>query len=480
MSRSLHLCRTRSKRLCLVARAAVLVLACAAIFACNQTDVDRSRTIAVWAMAGKADHWRADNVVTAAERLAQSLPEFASLAVQPVNLPGGAADYKKKFTLAAEAGRGPDIAVSGHEDIAAWASAGYIVPLAPSVTQLLERFPELERVHPSLWPACTWQGQVWAVPQDVEARPLYFSKTRLHELGWSDDEIAVLPDRIARGAYTLDDMIATAREAVARGVVRPGFGFWHRSVIGADHLQFYVAYGGRLYDEASDRLVITRSALVAWLRFQREAVTSEVTSATLLGTERRIWQDTVAHHNVLFWQAGSWAWVDWAENYVQGEGGGDFLEQTTGYALVPSGIRGQPAATLSHPLVYMVTQPAISGQQHQDQSRQILAAVTAPDLDARHVVDSAHLSILRQPQLEQPADENGGDRHAARRRFLDRIGYMLDHNYYLPNHAGYAQYFDVLWENMVAATTGNKSPELAADEAIAELEIELGDALLIE
>jgi len=41
----------------------------------------------------------------------------------------GWGDYKNEFVLASEAGEAPDIILSGHEDIGAWAPAGFIIPL---------------------------------------------------------------------------------------------------------------------------------------------------------------------------------------------------------------------------------------------------------------------------------------------------------------------------------------------------------------
>lgn len=169
----------------------------------------------------------------------------------------GWADYKKKFTLAAEAGEAPDIVLSGHEDVPVWANAGYIVEF----TECKARYPEFDDVIESLWDSTMWQGKIWAVPQDTEARPMFFNKTKLQELGWSEEEIAALPDRIRTGDFTLDDLIATAKEAVEKGVVEPGYGYWHRPRKGGDFLQYYFSYGGRLYDPEQDKLVVVRDAL---------------------------------------------------------------------------------------------------------------------------------------------------------------------------------------------------------------------------
>lgn len=56
--------------------------------------------------------------------------------------------------MAADAGQGPDIILSGHEDIAIWAQAGYIVPLADNAEELIRFHPEFKWVFERLWPAC--------------------------------------------------------------------------------------------------------------------------------------------------------------------------------------------------------------------------------------------------------------------------------------------------------------------------------------
>lgn len=397
----------------------------------------------------------------------------------PASLSWG--DYKKKFVMAAEAGMGPDIILSGHEDIAIWAQAGYIIPSADSVDQLIAHHPEFEAVLDRLWTACTWRGKVWAVPQDVECRPLYFSKTKLRELGWSDEEIDELPDRIKSGEFTLDDMLATAEEAVRQGIVAPGHGYWHRPLIGGDFLQFYVAYGGKLYDPETDKLVITKWALIRWYEFQRRCVTTGVTPVDLLGTAWRIWHDTVAHNRVLFWNGGSWHYADRAENYLSDAGGAKFLKEHVGYALIPSGIRGKPGGTLSHPVVYMITSAPVSGKAHQRLSLRLLAQMTTAALNDRHALESTHLGILKSQNYRLPAPSHPSFQILEHRRdFLLDISYMLRWNYFLPNHALHPLYFDILWENMVMVQMGRTTPEEAARAVIGELRAELGEGLIVE
>lgn len=419
-------------------------------------------TLQVWGEANEVEHWRVDGPVEAAK----AVTDF-DITVEPLRDDAGWADYKKKFTLAADAGEAPDIVLSGHEDVPVWGNAGYIVDFS----FCRDKYPEYDDVIDSLWDSVTWNGKLWGVPQDTEARPMYYNKTKLAELGWSEEEIAALPDKIKAGEFTLDDMIAAAKEAVDKGIVEPGHGYWHRPSKGGDFVQYYFAYGGRIYDDAQDKLVVTKSALTNWYAFQRRVVEEGITPENYIGTDWAIWHDTVSHGGALFWNGGVWQWADWAANYVADEGGQDYLFGFIGYALQPSGIKGQPGVTLSHPLVYMITSESASGDQNQDAACALLAKTTTSEINTLHAVDSTHLGILK---------SQASDPKYAADRLLSETLYMLDYNVYQPNHIMYGPWYDIVFDNMVKAENGEVSPEQAAEDAITLLQTEIGDYLIVE
>jgi len=426
--------------------------------------------IEVWAEANAVEHWRADAPMKAAPLVNAMFEEEGSTArvtVDGLNDDAGWADYKKKFTLAADAGEAPHIVLSGHEDVPVWANAGYI----ESFDRCREMYPEFDDVIDSLWFAGEWNGQLWAVPQDTEARPMFFSKAKLRELGWSEDEITALPDKILNGEFTLEDMIATGKEAIEAGVIEPGYGYWHRSSKGGDFLQYYYAYGGETYDAAEDKLVVVKDALTKWYAFQRRVVDEGLTPENYIGTDSSIWHDTVSHGEALFFNGGVWHWANWAENYVKDLGGQDFLFENIGYALQPAGEPGMKAGTLSHPLVYMISSESAAGDEgFYDLACAVLAKTTTPELNTLHAVGSTHLGILKS-QADYP--------DYASDRFLSDTLYMLDYNYYQPNHVMYGPYFDITYDFMLRTENGELEAEAAADAAIQQLQVELGDAVIV-
>jgi len=429
------------------------------------------KNITVWAAAAAVEHWRADAPMKAAPLVNEMLEANGDprrVTVDGQNDSAAWADYKKKFTLAADAGEGPHIVLSGHEDAAVWANAGYIVPF----DECRSMYPEYNDVIDSLWNSVTWNGKLWGVPQDTEARPMFFSKTKLRELGWSDEEIAALPEQILNGEFTLEDMIATAKEAIAKGVVEPGYGYWHRPQKGGDFVQYYFQYGGQLYDPEQDKLVLVKDALLKWYQFQRRVVEEGITPEGYIGTDWAIWHDTVTHNKALFWNGGLWQWADWAANYVKDLGGNDYLFENVGLALQPAGEPGQKAGTLSHPLIYMIVSEEATGDQgYYDLACAVLAKTSTAELNTLHAIGSTHLGMNKKQAEYEPYKNN---------RLLSEALYMLDHNYYQPNHVMYGPYYDILYDNMVKAENGELTPEEAVEQAIQLVQAELADYVIIK
>ncbi|MBI9102685.1 MAG: extracellular solute-binding protein [Spirochaetales bacterium] len=461
----------KKRLLCLFVLAALLT---PMLFAGGKQEVEsgpRTVTIEVWTREAGVNHWRADLATEAAVELnAQLKAEGSEVTVEvvPVHDEGDWGGFKKKYSLAADAGEAPLIICSGHEDIATWGQAGYIIPLADTVSEIQAEAPEFSDVFESLWNSATWRNQIWGVPQDTEARPMYFNKTLLGEMGWSDTDIAALPGKIEMGEFTLSDLISVASEAIDKGVVEPGYGYWHRPSKGGDFLQFYKAFGGDVYDAAEDKLVIDEEALTAFYAFQRECVTSGVSPDKYIGTEWKIWHDVVSNGKALFMNGGTWMWADWAANYAVG--GEEALFENIGYAYQPSGVKGVKGTTLSHPLVYLISSESASDSSDQDLAMRLIALMSTTERNTRHAVESGHLGILNS-QTDFDAYKES--------QFLADVTYLLDNNFYLPNHVLYGTWFDILWDGMVAAEQGEKSPEEAAADAVKLMKLEIEDQLIV-
>jgi inositol-phosphate transport system substrate-binding protein len=406
------------------------------------------------------EDWRCNVFSLVEEQVEQQLGVNINLNLIQDNIGWG--DYKNEFVLASEAGAAPDIILSGHEDIGAWAPAGLIVP----ITDRIDDYPEFADMVPGLWDTVSFEGEVWGIPQDAEARPLFYSKLLLADLGWSDAEIESLPERIRSGEFTFRDMLDVAEEAVQAGVVEEGNGFWHRPTNGPDFLYWYFGMGGEIIDEEG-QLVFDPPAAEKVYETMAEMVDRGIIRRDLIGSDfNTLYHPGVASADtVLFAAGGTWNWPNWALNFVADRGGDDYLQENVGFALIPAMETGEPI-TLTHPLVYLVS----SGSPNQDVALALLAAISTPELNNLHAVDSFHLGIL-QSQVESEEYQS--------HPLLGGAHYMLDYATALPNHPGWSSWSTAFWTGIQAVQSGDLTPEAAVQTVINQLQNELGDGIVI-
>lgn len=419
-----------------------------------------SITVRCKANVNGGEGWRCDNFSEIEAQVEQKLGVEINLTLIQDDKDWG--EYKNEFVLASEAGEAPDIILSGHEDIGAWAPAGYILPL----DDMIAAHSEFDDVVGRLWDSMKWNGEVWGVPQDAEARPIFYSKLLLQDLGWSDEEIESLPDRVVSGEFTFDDLVATAEEAVAEGVVEDGKGLYIRTGNGPDYLIWYYGQGGQVLDD-DGHLVFDRHAAEQALTLLSTFEDSGITRPDMIGLDGNILNTDVASTDtVLFYQGGTWNWANWARNFVADKGGNDFLLENEGLMLFPSMNSNVGAITLTHPLAYMIS----SGSEHSDVAMELIAAVTTPEANNRHAIDSFHLGILSSQLDTSDYIDN---------RAISQAHYMLDHTTNIPNDPGWNAWSNAWWLAVQAAVSGDSTPAEAVDLAVNQLQNELGGQITI-
>jgi len=343
---------------------------------------------------------------------------------------------------------------------------GYVIAL----DKYIEKYKMLlEDVYPTLWRAVKYKGHIWALPQDTEARPLYFRKDVLRKLGWSEEEINALPEKIRRGEVTLLDLMKVAKEAKEKGLVE--WGFYHRpNWGGTPFLILYYQYGGIAQDPETGKLVIVKSAALKTLQLLYKMAREGLLPPDMIGTSwRRIHSDFV-NGKVLFWFGGTWHWAEWQRVAYHAELGKlpeEYEWKNIGFALVPAPEPGLKPMTLSSPYLYYVT----SQSKHPELAFVLILLATSAPIDAIHAVDSGHLPV-RMTTVDQP--------YYKKSKFHTEVAYMLEYTSFEPLHPKYRAWANAFITAITKVEKGELTPEKALDEMIKTMKAEIGDQLIVK
>jgi len=419
-------------------------------------------TISVWSGGtGPNDTYRIDAIKIAAGLL----EEEASVRGEELNITiegkafDGWEEFKQAITLGAEAGNAPHVVVSGHEDIAAWAQSGLIVPIEDYVD--LESWP-INNIYDNLLEFASFEGTLFGLPQDAESRPFFFWRDHMSGIGYSDAQIDALPDDIQSGAYSLSNVLEDAKKIQDAGLVEAGYGFYPRASNGPDYWQFYLSFGGVMED--GGKLVFDKAAMTKFYQFFVDAVELGVTKKNHLGMSWDQWYGEVANGKAGMWHGGTWHY----KRYTTSEGNDDFFG-TIQFGLIPGGGSDGAANTITHPLVYLLT------QQEDDDATAIAAELvkiaSGPRINALHAIKSAHLGISK---AEESVDLYSGDRWA--RVATERL---LGHASAMPNNVNFGQYWEIMFGGLEASWTGQKSVADAIADVETELATTLGDRIIM-
>jgi len=422
-------------------------------------------TITVWAGgSNESDSYRLEAIEMAADILSRE----SAIAGQELNITvekkldfGDWPEFKQAVTLAAEAGTAPNIVVTSHLDIAPWSEAGYIVPVEDYLD--LDYWP-LNNIYENLMAVAAFDDVQWGLPQDAESRPFFFWKETMRGIGYSDADIAALPAMVESGEYTLANVLTDAKKAVEAGLVEEGYGFYPRVSNGPDYAQFYQSFGGELQDPETGKLVLDKTAMEAMYQFFVDAVAAGVTRKNHIGTDWSQWYNEVANGKAAMWHGGTWHYG----RYTGTEGNTDFFG-TIEFSLIPAGNANGRANTITHPLVYLVTNQETD--RAEEIASQLIKIASEPRINSLHAIKSAHLGIAKeQSNIELYANNRWAS--VATERLLDAANAQ-------PNHVQYGAFSEALWKGLEASWTGIKTPAEAIAEVEAELKATLGDELII-
>ena len=416
-------------------------------------------TLTAWTVGpDNPSYYRFDNLKTAAERLNKMLKTLDVDLTVKIDGYFDTTDwssFKQKVIFGIQSKQPVDIICSGHDDIGAWAKAGYILPLDEFVKKYWDE--TYYDFISSLWDSTKYKGKIYGIPQDTEARPFYINKKVLKELGWKDDEIASLPDKIRHGEFTLEDFIEVAKEAVEKGYVK--WGIYHRPKQGIDYFQLMTSLGIDYYDEENAKFIYNVKEMTRYFKLLYDLTnTYKIMPKNIIGTPWSSIHKDVTSGKVLAWMGGTWNWAEWKKDYGKTE---EELEDTFLIAPVPKSRDGGKPNTLSHPIVYMIP----STCKNPELAFLIITLASAPELNMRHAVESGHLPIRWQQTALSEYDKE----------FIMKEGTkLLPFSAFVPNDDTFNLFNQVIFEGMQMAESG-MNPDKVANDVGRRLQSQLKD-----
>ena len=384
----------------------------------------------VWGVGDPNSVLRAYAVVEAAYRLNKILEKKGidfKITVEPVFRRGGGDQMAQDFASKFQAGQNPDIMANSFKHIAPFAEEGYILDITDYVNAY--KNTELSDYYESLMKAVTYKGRVYGLPQDTEARPLYW-RTDVAECvskALGEDILKDLYARVERGEVTWSTVYKYAKAAVDNGCSK--WGVLHRK--GSAHpdlIQFIYAFGGELEDPKTGKLVLDVPAVYKWLYVEWKMARDGIIPPDMMSWDwaKQI-HPAVVSGQTLVWIGGTWHWTEWqTKPYYKDPKTGKTRPLTAEevkkyfyYTLFPAGEKGLKPVTLSQPFVWVIASNAGKDNPKYDEYKDLyhmlafLLVVKAndPDLVAIHSIISAHLPI-REKAAKLIADKQWVDKLA--------------------------------------------------------------------
>lgn len=155
------------------------------------------------------------------EMLSRAESELPDIAIDPVVLTWGG-PYYTKLAMASVGGGAPDVAAMHASRIPAYAPGGLLEPW--DLDELAAVGISEETVAPRLWEAGSHEGNLYGVPMDFHAFPLFYNTELCDEAGVLDSDGNLSGLDSVEGFYEVADAIASAtgQHAISYGYTDSG------------------------------------------------------------------------------------------------------------------------------------------------------------------------------------------------------------------------------------------------------------------
>lgn len=355
-------------------------------------------------------------------------------------------EYSQNLIFAYKNGNCPDIFPAS--DVPNMVASGMLLDLSDLKTDAFVN---------GVFPPFTVDGAVYAMPFDLPVRVIYYNKSVLVRHGWTPEEAAALPGKVASGEFTWEDFVQLCKDVKADGSCQ--WGLTHRPGNGPDFLDVFQTLGGRYYDE-NGTLVFDEEAMLRFFQFIYDAAnTWEITPHDL---SQQGWPaiNTMAGDGTAFAYYGPIFSATYVAEAVEKDP--EQFAEDVAFMMFPASQYNEAPFVIAAPQGTAIS----AATKYPDICKDLLAELAGSSYDilAGHADTIFALSSIKAANELESIKSNP---------IVRDVGYMADHAIAVPSIAGMDTFNAQLHTEIVQLELGTITPEAAVADMKIQLELNL-------
>lgn len=307
-------------------------------------------------------------------------------------------------------------------------------------------------------------GKLYAMPFDVPTRAIYFNKDVLRKHGWTEEQIAELPQKIADGSFTWEDFIALNKELVDAGSAK--WGMLHRPGKGNDFLDVLREHGTAHYNDKG-QLVVDKETVTRFFQFIYDAAnTSKITPQDLTQQQWTSIQKMVGDGTAFSYYGPVFAatYVGQEVNQTPEE-----LVKHIGFAVFPKSKYNKQPFTVAAPQAVSIN----ANTKYPEIAKELLEELYKGESVTQLAVHGGTIFSLASVK------EANDMKDITENPILKDLGYMADHVITIPPLADEGVYRNELFKQITLLELGQITPEKAYEDFKTQIELNASDVSAI-
>lgn len=357
-------------------------------------------------------------------------------------------DYHNNMIFAEKNGEGADI-FSLDSDINGFVKAGMLLDISDLMTD--------DFVDGVFTPYIV-DGKAYGMPFDLPTRVIYYNKAALSKIGWTEEEINALPQKIADGSFTWEQFMELCLKVKEEGAAT--WGMAHRPGAGSDFLDVLTTLGGTYCDENA-KLVFDSSGILRFFeQIYENANVTQITPTNLSQMEWKTINEMVGNGEAFSYYGPIYS-ATYVANAV-GKSPEEFV-QDVGFAIFPKSEYSDTVFCVAAPQGMGINANTKYPEICKDLFRELYSGDSVDQL-AKHADTIFSLSSVKAAN-EMDAVKNNP--------ILREAGYMADYSISRPTVEGLTTYTTELHKQIGLLELGQTTPEQALEDFRVQVEINL-------